>query len=195
MAESDNISDQRKQQAQPVIDYLLKVISLGKEPKLLFVCTQNSRRSMFAQVWAQLGALIFGVKNFHVYSAGSESTALHPNTRDALIRTGIKIDELTGGENPLYRASFSGAFPSVDLFSKSIDFSENPKKDFGAVLVCVEDAEACPFIPNADVRIPLPYADPKKFDNSDEMEAAYDRCCQQIAAEMFWVMKTVSEKI
>ena len=194
LEETEKINDRRKEQLRPIVEYLLKVISLGKEPQILFVCTQNSRRSMFTQVWAQVAAWIFGIKNLHCTSAGSESSSLHSNTRDALIRAGVKIDALTGGKNPLYRATFSEAFPSIYLFSKQVDFSENPKEDFGAVLVCVEDAETCPFIPNADVRIPLPYDDPKKFDSSDQMQTAYDRTCSQIACEMFHVMKSVAEK-
>jgi len=195
IGESEKINDQRKSQLQPVMDYVLNVISGGREPQLLFVCTQNSRRSMFTQVWAQLAGWVCGIKNFHSHSAGSELAALHSNTRDALIRAGIKIDQLTGGENPLYRAVFSEAFPSMYLFSKQVNFSENPKKDFGAVLVCVEDAETCPFIPSAEVRIPLPYDDPKKFDDTDQIAAAYDRSSQQIASEMFYVMKCVAEKM
>jgi arsenate reductase len=80
----------------------------------------------------------------------------------------------------------------MNLFSKDLDHPGLPKKNFGAVLVCVNDAEACPFIPHAEVRIPLPYADPKKFDGTGEMEAAYDRCCLQIASEMMWVMEVLT---
>jgi len=149
---------------------------------------------MFTQVWAQLAGWLFGVKNFHTYSAGGDLSALHPNTKDALIRAGIQIQTLTEGVNPLYHAMFGETLPPIYLFSKQVDFSENPKKNFGAVLVCVDDAEWCPFIPNADVRIPLPYNDPKKFDGTHEMESAYARCCRQIAEEMFYVMKSVSKK-
>ena len=191
---ADEIAGERKALLRPVVSYLLEVISKKHEPNLLFVCTQNSRRSMFAEVWAQVASWNFGIKNFHACSAGSGATALHPNTRAALNRTGILIEAISGGENPLYRAEFGAAIPPMKLFSKDIDHPELPKKNFGAVLVCVNDAEACPFIPYADVRIPLPYSDPKKFDGTDEMIAAYDRCCREIAKEMFWVMKQVSVK-
>lgn len=191
---AEEIAWERKALLRPIVSYLLEVISKEREPTLLFVCTQNSRRSMFAEVWAQVAAWNLGIRNFHSYSAGSGATALHPNTRDALNRTGILIEAISGGENPVYRAEFGDALPSMNLFSKDIDHPELPKKNFGAVLVCVNDAEACPFIPHADVRIPLPYSDPKKFDGTHEMIAAYDRCCREIAKEMFWVMKQVSEK-
>lgn len=192
---TDEVAEERKALLGPIVSYLKEAISKKHEANLLFVCTQNSRRSMFAEVWAQVAAWNFGIRNFHAYSAGSAATALHPNTRAALIRAGILIDALTGGENPLYRAQSGVALPPMKLFSKDIDHPELPKRNFGAVLVCVNDAEACPFIPHADVRIPLPYSDPKKFDGTDEMMAAYDRCCREIAKEMFWVMKQLSEKM
>lgn len=188
---TDEVAEERKVLLRSIVSYLKEAISKKHEANLLFVCSQNSRRSMFAEVWAQVAAWNFRIKNFHACSAGSGATALHPNTRAALNRAGILIDALTDGENPLYRAEFGAAIPPMKLFSKGIDYSELPKKNFGAVLVCVNDAEACPFIPHADVRIPLPYSDPKKFDGTDEMIAAYDRCCREIAKEMFWVMKAV----
>lgn len=149
---------------------------------------------MFAEVWAQVAAWNFGIKNFHSHSAGSSVTALHANTREALMRAGILIEVSGNGNNPQHSAVFNEAIPPLKLFSKDLDHPELPKKNFGAVLVCVNDAEACPFIPQADVRIPLPYSDPKKFDGTDEMIAAYDRSCREIATEMFWVMKQVSGK-
>ncbi len=192
---TDEVTEERKVLLQPIVSYLKEAISKKHEANLLFVCTQNSRRSMFAEVWAQVAAWNFRIKNFHACSAGSGATALHPNTRAALKRTGILIEAISGGENPQYQAEFGAAIPPMKLFSKDIDHPELPKRNFGAVLVCVNDAEACPFIPHADVRIPLPYSDPKKFDGTDEIIAAYDRCCREIAKEMFWLMKLVSEKI
>jgi hypothetical protein len=194
-AGAEDIAPERQALLRPIVSYLADVISKQQEPRLLFVCTQNSRRSIFAEVWAQVAAWKYGISNFHASSAGSAVTTLHPNTRDALMRSGILIEANGGGENPLYRAEFGHALPPMNLFSKDLDHPGLPKKNFGAVLVCVNDAEACPFIPNADVRIPLPYADPKKFDGTDEVKMAYDHSCEEIAREMFWVMKQVSEKM
>src|SRR4249920_3744763 len=98
-SEANNFDDRRKQLLDPVIKYLRTSIEQQREPQLLFVCTQNSRRSMFTQVWAQLAGWLFGVKNFHAYSAGGDVSALHPNTKDALIRAGVQIQTLTEGEN------------------------------------------------------------------------------------------------
>jgi len=191
----EEIPEERKLMLLPVVNYLQGSLSKNHDAKLLFVCTHNSRRSLFAQVWAQVAAWKNGVKNFQAFSAGDSVTAVHPNTRDALIRAGVQTKTMSEGDNPLYKAVFDNEIPSPILFSKDIDYTELPKKNFGAVLVCVEDAETCPFIPNAEVRIPLPYNDPKKFDDTTEMKAAYDRCCLQIATEMFWVMKNVSEEM
>ena len=145
-------------------------------------------------MWSRVAAWKLGIKNFRSFSAGSEVSAVHPNTRDALIRAGVSTIASTIGQNPIYQAEFGGSFPSLVLFSKGIDSSELPAENFGAVLVCVKDAEACPFIPHAEVRIPLTYDDPKNFDGTEQMPDAYDRCCKQIASEMFWLMNEVQKK-
>jgi protein-tyrosine-phosphatase len=186
------VAAERRQLLKSVAEYLRQAKAGEQESRLLFVCTHNSRRSMFAQVWAQLAAEVFEIKNFNSFSAGSEATALHPNTAAALKRAGFQLTKETGGENPLYKISFSETAPAINLYSKTAESNELPAGNFAAVLVCVEDAEACPFIPNADARFPLSYSDPKKFDGTAEMEAMYDRCCSEIALEMLWVMKELA---
>lgn len=188
------ITAERKKQLQPVVSYLKQTIAIGQSPQLLFVCTENSRRSMLAQVWSEIAAEYFDVKDFGAHSAGSKATALHPNTLAALKRSGLQISVLSEGSNPRYSTAVSESRPPLLLYSKEVNDAALPEKNFAAVMVCVDDAEACPFISNASARIPLPYSDPKKFDGTNEMESAYDRCSLQIAAEMMWVMEQVKSR-
>ncbi|MCY7410206.1 MAG: hypothetical protein LH473_08025 [Chitinophagales bacterium] len=185
------IDDERKKILSEISEFIAAKINSGKEANLLVVCVHNSRRSHFAQVWAQVGADYFGIKNFKSFSGGAEATAVHPNTIAALQRAGFVI---TSAKN-IHEASFSKSVSSLKLISKIFDDEENPKNNFGAVLVCVNDAQACPYIPDADVRIGLPYIDPKSFDGTVEEVSAYDLCCKTIASEMFWVMKEAAETI
>jgi hypothetical protein len=60
-------------------------------------------------------------------------------------------------------------------------------------MVCAEADKACPFVEGADLRIGLPYQDPKEFDNSPLEDTKYDERCKQIATEMFFVMDIVSK--
>ena len=64
--------------------------------ELIFICTHNSRRSQFGQVWAHIASLHYRMLNIRSYSGGTESTAIPPGTRTAFERAGLVI-ERSGG--------------------------------------------------------------------------------------------------
>ena len=57
------IEEERKTVLQPLINFIQLKISTGQEIRVNFICTHNSRRSHFAQVWAQTLAHYFKIKN------------------------------------------------------------------------------------------------------------------------------------
>jgi hypothetical protein len=81
------------------------------------------------------------------------------------------------------------------VFSKTYSDPANPAEKFCAIMVCTDADEACPFVPGADLRISMPYDDPKAFDGTPMEEAKYDERCRQIAREMFFVFKYVSTRV
>lgn len=52
-------------------------------------------------------------------------------------------------------------------------------------MTCSHADENCQYIPDAEKRIPIRYADPKSFDDSQDEAAEYDRTSFLIATEMF----------
>lgn len=48
----DTISEERKAELQPFIDYIQSKHENGQAINLNFICTHNSRRSHLAQIWA-----------------------------------------------------------------------------------------------------------------------------------------------
>ena len=64
--------------------------------ELIFICTHNSRRSQFGQVWAHTASLYYRMNNIRSYSGGTESTAIPPGTLTAIERAGFGIEK-TGG--------------------------------------------------------------------------------------------------
>jgi arsenate reductase len=155
-----------------------------------FVCTHNSRRSQFAQFWATVMASYFDVKNIVCFSSGVEVTALHSNVVNTLQSLGVETEK-SGVENPTYVLKYANKAAPLKMFSKLLEDVTNPKKDFIAVMTCAEADEGCPFVPGAIARIPLRYEDPKQFDNTDEVEKAYETTSQLIANEMKYVFSKV----
>ncbi len=174
----------------PLLEYLR-----GTRPlHLNFICTHNSRRSQFAQVWAQIAAHYYGV-SAHSYSGGVEVTACNPRTIAALERCGLKTEIVKEHpSNPEYLIHFSEETESVRLFSKLYDDAANPKGNFAAIMTCSHADENCPFIPGTEARIALNYEDPKAFDDTEEEERAYDERCRQIALEMFYAFKAAKNE-
>jgi protein-tyrosine-phosphatase len=159
----------------------------GDVARLVFICTHNSRRSHFGQLWAAAAAAWHGVGGVETYSGGTEATALEPRAIAALLRAGMTVERTTDPPNPRFAVRFGPAGPALDVFSKTFDGPPNPREGFAAVMTCAEADEACPFVPGAAVRIPLRYEDPKKADGTPEEAAVYDARCAQIASEMLYV--------
>jgi arsenate reductase len=135
------------------------------------------------------------VDDVEAYSGGTEGTALNPRAAAALVRTGVAIEPRASDErsdNPRYEVRF-GRGERLICFSKAYDQDPNPKSDFAAVMVCAEADENCPNIAGAQVRISLPYVDPKAADGTPGEAEAYDQRCAQIAREMLFVFAEVSK--
>ena len=62
-----NISVERIQVLNPLIEYIQSKIDQVKDINLNFICTHNSRRSQFSQIWAQTAADYFGVPLKYMY--------------------------------------------------------------------------------------------------------------------------------
>jgi arsenate reductase len=192
-AEFDLISSDRKKRLEEVARFVRGRVANGQSAELTFICTHNSRRSHLAQIWAKTAAEYYGVAGVETFSGGTEATAFNPRAVNALKRAGLNISAAETGpqNNPRYRAWFSDSAPPLECFSKVYGDAPNPKNDFCAVMVCSQADAACPVVVGAQLRISLPYDDPKAFDGTPEEAQKYDERCQQIAREMLYLFSKV----
>ena len=63
----DTIPSHRQTLLQELSDYIATQIAMQKDINLLFVCTHNSRRSHFGQIWAAVAADFFDVQAVHAF--------------------------------------------------------------------------------------------------------------------------------
>ncbi|RXP61366.1 protein-tyrosine-phosphatase [Lutibacter sp. HS1-25] len=185
------ISTERKLELQPFIDFIQEKVSGGKNVNLNFICTHNSRRSHLSQVWAQVAAYYYNVKNVHCYSGGTEATAMFPMAAQTLASAGFHIVKLSEESNPVYSIKYAENEHPIIGFSKTYDNSFNPKSEFAAIMTCNNADVGCPFIPGADARIPVKYNDPKAFDNTPQQAEKYKERSNQIASEMLYVFSQI----
>ena len=184
-----SISDERKSFLQELIDYIKSKREKGQPIRLNFICTHNSRRSQFSQIWAQTAADYFEIPAF-CYSGGVEVTACNERTILSLERSGFIISK-HGHSNPIYFILQDKDTRPIIVFSKLYDDVINPHGIFATIMTCSHADENCPFIPGAEARIPVRYEDPKEFDDTDVESTKYDERSQQIASEMFYVFSRV----
>ena len=178
----DRISAPRQSLLMALSDY----IAAQQTSNLLFICTHNSRRSHFGQIWAAVAAHFFGLKTVHTFSGGTETTCFHHNAIASLIAIGFDISATTQTSNPLYNVKF-GEAQHMTCFSKRYDDEVNPHKDFAAIMTCSQAEQDCPVIFGADKRFSIGYDDPKAFDQTPMAQEAYRARCEQIALEMLFV--------
>ncbi|MDR7130920.1 arsenate reductase [Algoriphagus sp. 4150] len=191
-ARSFPISDERKEVLQVLIDYIQEKVKAGEELNLNFICTHNSRRSQFSQIWAQTAADYFGIPA-DCYSGGVEVTEFNGRAVESIKRSGFRVAK-KGSENPVYFIFHSDEAEPISAFSKLFDDPINKAQRFAAVMTCSHADENCPFIPGTENRIPVRYEDPKKYDGTPEEASRYDERSLQIASEMFYVFGQVNNQ-
>lgn len=184
-----NITEDRLAVLKSLIDYIQSKIDQGKEINLNFICTHNSRRSQFSQIWAQTAADYFDIPA-KCYSGGVEVTAFNERAVASIKRSGFKV-VAQGDNNPIYSVFHSDQHDPIKAYSKLFDDPVNKAEQFAAVMTCSHADENCPFIPGTEQRIAVRYEDPKAFDDSPQEAAKYDERSMQIASEMFYVFSKV----
>ena len=190
--EFNSIPNDRKLLLDKLTEYIRSKQTKNKVINVVYICTHNSRRSHFGQVWAQVAAAYYKVANVHAFSGGTEATAFNNNAINALQRIGFDIKATTDQKNPTYQILYDEQEKPIVCFSKVYNHPQNPQSEFAAIMTCSDAEENCPFIPGVELRIGTTYDDPKAFDNMPEQDAKYSERCQQIALETFYVFSKIN---
>lgn len=187
------ISDERKITLQVIANYIQAKQEKGLMTNLVYVCTHNSRRSHFGQVWASVAAHYYNIKNVRTFSGGTEVTAFNHNAIMALEKQGFivkKVDEVAS--NPTFHVYYTDELYNI-CFSKMYNHEQNPNENFAAIMTC-DSAEAnCPYIPNCELRAATTYLDPKVLDNTRQQEETYYNRSKEIATEIFYVFSLLKK--
>lgn len=186
----ENPIDRHSAYIENIAKWIYNQQSKGVVARLNFICTHNSRRSQFAQTMSQVVQAWMKVKYAESFSGGTEVTACNQRTIEALKRVGLSVTAI-GESNPVYKITASQLDLNIDLWSKLYDDDKNPDDQFAAVMTCDHADENCPYIPGAEIRVPLTYVDPKYADDTDEEASAYDHTCEIITTDMIRLFRKV----
>ena len=158
-------------------DWIRARHTAGEPAPLIWVCTHNSRRSHLAQAWAQAAATHLGLTTVRSFSGGTETTRVHPRVLSTLQTDGFEVGTsrvgAPGPGNLIHSIQVGPKGPTIEAWSKEFTDPANPQADFAAIMVCSSADDACPFVPGAQIRISLPFEDPKVADGTPEEAEAY----------------------
>lgn len=185
------IPQDRKEELDKITQYIQKQADAGQPVQLTFICTHNSRRSHFGQIWAAAAAAYYDIPNVKTYSGGTETSAFNERAVAACERAGFDIKKTPEGKNPVYYVSYASDTEPLKAFSKKYDDGSNPQTNFCAIMTCSQADKACPAVKGATTRVAIPYDDPKQFDGTPQETAKYDERCKQIATETLYVFSKV----
>ena len=189
----DTISTTRKAVLQPLVDYIQQKVNQNQAINLNFICMHNSRRSHLSQVWAQVAASFYDIKNVNCYSGGTEETALFPKVAETLENQGFQIFKIAETNNTIYGIKYDENEMPIIGFSKKYDNVFNPVSQFGAIMTCSQADGGCPFIAGAEKRMPITFEDPKISDGTTEQNTVYEQRSTEIAAEMMYVFSQIKK--
>lgn len=189
--EFDSIPVERKEILRKLSDYIISKQNQNKSINLVYICTHNSRRSHFGQIWAQVAAHYYNIKNVHAFSGGTEANAFNINAINAIKKVGFDVRKKTEDINAIYHVYFDELENPIECFSKVYNDAKNPSSEFAAIMTCSDAEENCPFIPGVELRIGATYDDPKAFDNTPLQDNKYEERCKQIALETFYTFSLI----
>jgi hypothetical protein len=208
-ASFDLIDEPHRQAGHHLADWMARKYKPGEALDVVVVCTGNSRRSILGAMAGNIAAAYYGMPEIRFHSGGTAPTACNSRTVNALKDSGVDVEptgkEADRGEpktpNPIYRIrwgapSESGAPPMEMMeFSKRYDDPSNPQKGFAALMVCSEADAACPFVRGADLRVSMPYLDPKIYDDGAYESAKYAERRDDMGRLMLAVMMQARQRI
>lgn len=121
----------------------------GRPIRVLFVCTGNSARSIFAESLLRK----LGGDAFEVFSAGTHPRGINPLT--------VRVLEAAG-------------LPTNDLRSKPVEEFLGRQFDY-VITVCDQAKEACPVFPGSHNSLHWGYDDPAEATGTEEEQLAIFR--------------------
>jgi arsenate reductase len=193
------IDPSRQSAIGELVEWIQGKLNDGSPSPIIVVCTGNSRRSIMGSVLGNAAALYRGLPNVQFFSGGTEPTAINPRTIRVLQEVGVRFTPTgrngaagaAGEPNPIYGVQWSDDVEFCTDFSKHFADPINPHDGFAAVMVCDEANQACPSVPGAELRVPMPFQDPKEFDDTPQEESAYRERRDDIATVMLRVLREV----
>jgi arsenate reductase len=198
----DAIDELHRKAGQKLATWIVAHYKPGMTLPITVVCTGNSRRSIMGSSMGNLSAAYYGMPEIRFHSGGTAPSAFNPRTIASLKSIGFEIEaigkEADRGDsktaNPIYHLKWGDGY-EMDEFSKHYSDQSNPQSGFAALMVCTEADGECPIVKGANLRISMPYLDPKIYDDGAYETSKYAERRDDIGRFMLAVMAQARREI
>lgn len=188
------IPEDRRYRLNEIVYFLEEQKEKNTPWQLIFMSTNQSSVSQMTQVWSKAAAYYYGFKNFQSFSCGIKPDKISVNTIVTLEKAGFIAYKTNVDGIEVYRIKYSYNLSPIVVFPKKIGHVKNPYNNFMAVIVD-ENAEInISNIEGTYHRLLLEYTDPIGYENSDQEVEIYEKTCQKIAIEMFYVFAQLRKR-
>lgn len=167
----------------------LQLKGVNQDLNIAMICTHNSRRSVFAEIWANIAKLHYQNSNVHIESAGTESTNVYQSVIEVMKAFDVRFKAYGSDGQIKYK---SDEALGLNLYSKTID-EIFPDQKFVAIMTCDHADQNCPYIPEVLLRLKLTYRDPKFSDGTIDEKKVYTDKSIEIGREIFYLFKCLSD--
>jgi hypothetical protein len=193
-AEYSKIPEERKRTLEEIANYLYGALTIDKTASIIFIGTNNSTRSIMAQVWAEAAAYYYKISNCQIYSGGTTTTGITQPAILSLEKAGFIAYKVTDGPNPRYEIKYTYNLKPIMVYSRKYNDRNYNLFYYGAVLVCPNADLNLPYERGMNFRTSLYYYDPSAYQGTREEMEMYDLRCREIAREMFYLFYCVKNK-
>jgi protein-tyrosine-phosphatase len=155
-----------------------------KPVHILFTCSDNSFRSLAAQVILQSLVSVNKYNKIVLSSCGYEAGEVSPLLLKVLQRHGFTVTEQTGSTSgkKSYEIKFGTDMPSLIMYAKQADDVALPKATDLQMKMCSIDETNCKDMESAKYKTTISYTNTKDIHSEDESDAIFTA----IASDILW---------
>lgn len=128
------ISVERKKNLDQLTEELSKKVN-QKEPLILqFIGTDNTYRTIYAQIWSTVIAAYLGIE-LKSFSGGFKELPINHEVLELLAFQGFKIIEKSGSSGSIFFILFSEDADPITIYSKKVNDPINPPNGFLGIVM------------------------------------------------------------
>jgi Low molecular weight phosphotyrosine protein phosphatase len=173
-------SDQYHDTFRDLSAYIRMGSESDSKADLLFTCSDNSVRSVTAQIVLQSLLSVNRYNKIVVNSCGTQPTEINPVFITVLTKHGFQVKELPVSANgkKSYSVAFGDNMTPVTIYAKSSDDVTVPKSGFFQVAMC---DNGCPDLPTAKYKGRLSYSTLGNNTTEEETEKTFTAIATDIS--------------